>query len=74
MEVGTGVAVRSVWSTTAGTALSISRHELLRELALVSGGMVYVAHRRDAALRSWHLMVGGVFYLAFLVAFVFAVV
>jgi cation:H+ antiporter len=43
-------------------------------LALVSGGFVYVVLRRDAALHSWHLMVGGVFYLAFLVAAVFAVV
>ena len=43
-------------------------------LALVSGGSVYAALRRDAALHSWHLMVGGVFYLAFLVAAVFAVI
>ena len=43
-------------------------------LALLSGGYVYLMLRRDAALRSWHLMVGGVFYLAFLVAAVIAVV
>jgi cation:H+ antiporter len=43
-------------------------------LALVSGGFVYVTLRRDAALHSWHLMVGGVFYLAFLVAAVIAVI
>ncbi len=28
----------------------------------------------SAALHSWHLMIGGVFYLAFLVAAVFAVI
>jgi hypothetical protein len=33
-----------------------------------------VVLRRDAALHSWHLMVGGVFYLVFLVAAVFAVI
>ncbi len=43
-------------------------------LALVSGGLIYAVLRRDAALHSWHLMVGGVFYLAFLVAAVFAVI
>ena len=43
-------------------------------LALASGGIIYVVLRRDAALHSWHLMVGGVFYLAFLVAAVFAVI
>ena len=37
-------------------------------LALVSGSLVH------AALHSWHLMLGGVFYLAFLVAAVFAVI
>ncbi len=42
-------------------------------LALASGGLIYAVLRRDAALHSWHLMVGGVFYLAFLVAAVFAV-
>lgn len=42
--------------------------------ALVSGGFIYVMLKRDAALHSWHLMVGGVFYLAFLVAAMFAVV
>ena len=29
--------------------------------------------KRGAALYAWHLMVGGAFYLAFLVAAVFAV-
>jgi cation:H+ antiporter len=43
-------------------------------LALVSGGLIYLTLRRDAALHSWHLMVGGVFYLAFFVAAVFAVI
>jgi cation:H+ antiporter len=42
-------------------------------LALVSGGFIYMVLRRDGALHAWHLMVGGVFYLAFLVAAVFAV-
>ena len=42
-------------------------------LALLSGGLIYAVLRRDAALHSWHLMVGGVFYLAFLVAAVIAV-
>ncbi|HLL39625.1 MAG TPA: hypothetical protein VK357_08145, partial [Rubrobacteraceae bacterium] len=43
-------------------------------LALLSGGLIYMVLRRDAALHSWHLMVGGVFYLAFLVAAVIAVI
>jgi cation:H+ antiporter len=43
-------------------------------LALVSGGIIYMGLRRNAALHSWHLMIGGVFYLAFLVAAVFAVI
>jgi cation:H+ antiporter len=43
-------------------------------LALVSGGLIYLALRRDTTLHSWHLMVGGVFYLAFLIAAVFSVV
>jgi cation:H+ antiporter len=43
-------------------------------LALVSGGLIYAMLRRDATLHSWHLMAGGVFYLAFLVAAVFAVI
>ena len=30
--------------------------------------------RRDVALHAWHLMVGGIFYLAFLVGAVFAVI
>jgi cation:H+ antiporter len=42
-------------------------------LALVSGGLIYLTLRRNAAFHSWHLMAGGVFYLAFLVAAVFAV-
>jgi cation:H+ antiporter len=43
-------------------------------LALVSGGFIYAVLRRDAALHSWHLMVGGVFYLTFLIAAVFTVI
>src|SRR3712207_756852 len=43
-------------------------------LALVSRGLIYLTLRRDAALHSLHLMAGGVFYLAFLVAAVFAVI
>ncbi|HZA44968.1 MAG TPA: hypothetical protein VE568_06655, partial [Rubrobacter sp.] len=43
-------------------------------LALVSGGFIYIVLRREGALHSWHLMAGGVFYLAFLVAAVFAVI
>ena len=42
-------------------------------LALVSGGFIYMVLRREAALHAWQLMVGGVFYLDFLVAAVFAV-
>jgi cation:H+ antiporter len=42
-------------------------------LAILSGGFVYAMLRRSAPLHSWHLMVGGVFYLVFLLAAVFAV-
>jgi cation:H+ antiporter len=42
-------------------------------LALVSGGFVYVVLRRRKTIRSWQLMVGGLFYLVFLVGAVFAV-
>ncbi len=42
-------------------------------LALASGSFVYVMLRRRKTLRSWHLMVGGVFYLIFLAGAVFAV-
>jgi cation:H+ antiporter len=42
-------------------------------LAILSGGFVYAMLRRAAPLHSWHLMVGGVFYLVFLLAAVFAV-
>jgi cation:H+ antiporter len=42
-------------------------------LALVSGGIIYLVLRRDGALHGWHLMTGGVFYLAFLIAAVFVV-
>jgi cation:H+ antiporter len=42
-------------------------------LALVSGGFIYIMLRRAANLHSWHLMVGGVFYLVFLLAAVFAI-
>ena len=43
-------------------------------LALVSGGFIYVVLRRDADLHSWHLMIGEIFYLAFLLAAAFAIV
>jgi cation:H+ antiporter len=42
-------------------------------LALVSGGIVYVVLRRRKAIRSWQLMLGGLFYLVFLVGAAFAV-
>ena len=42
-------------------------------LALVSGAFVYAMLRRSKVLRSWHLMVGGVFYLIFLIGAIFAV-
>jgi cation:H+ antiporter len=43
-------------------------------LALASGSFIYAMLRRRKTLRSWHLMVGGVFYLIFLVGAVFALV
>jgi cation:H+ antiporter len=43
-------------------------------LALVSGGFVYVVLRRRKTLQSWQLMLGGLFYLAFLVGAFIAVV
>jgi cation:H+ antiporter len=42
-------------------------------LALVSGGFVYVVLRRRKTLQSWQLMLGGLFYLVFLVGAVVAV-
>jgi cation:H+ antiporter len=42
-------------------------------LALVSGALVYVVLRRRKTLRSWQLMLGGLFYLAFLIGAVIAV-
>jgi cation:H+ antiporter len=42
-------------------------------LALLSGSFVYVMLRRAGTLQAWHLMVGGLFYLAFLIGAVFAV-
>jgi cation:H+ antiporter len=42
-------------------------------LALVSGALVYVVLRRRKTLQSWQLMLGGIFYLVFLVGAVFAV-
>jgi cation:H+ antiporter len=41
-------------------------------LALISGSFVYAVLRRRKTLRSWQLMVGGLFYLIFLVGAVFA--
>ena len=42
-------------------------------LALASGSFIYVMLGRRKTLRSWHLMVGGLFYLIFLAGAVFAV-
>jgi cation:H+ antiporter len=42
-------------------------------LALISGALVYVALRREGPLHAWQLMIGGLFYLAFLVGAVFAI-
>ena len=42
-------------------------------LALTSGALVYVALRSKGPLHAWQLMVGGLFYLAFLVGAIFAV-
>jgi hypothetical protein len=36
-------------------------------LALLSGSFVYAVLKRRKALQTWHLMVGGIFYLLFLV-------
>jgi hypothetical protein len=52
----------------------VGRQKVVLAVVLVSGALVYATLRRDAALRSWHLMVGWVFYLAFLVAAVFAII
>ena len=43
-------------------------------LALASGSFLYLMLKRSKTLRSWHLMVGGAFYLIFLASAVFAVV
>jgi cation:H+ antiporter len=43
-------------------------------LALVSGALIYVVLRRRKTLQSWQLMLGGLFYLAFLVGAFIAVV
>ena len=42
-------------------------------LAILSGSFVYAMLRRPASLHSWHLMVGGAFYLVFLLVAVFAI-
>ena len=42
-------------------------------LALVSGALVYVALRRKGPLHSWQLMIGGVFYAAFLLVAVYSI-
>ena len=42
-------------------------------LALVSGGLVYLALRRDAPLHAWYLLPGGVFYVIFLAGAFFTV-
>ena len=41
-------------------------------LALISGAIVYGALRTKGPLHAWQLMIGGLFYLAFLVGAVFA--
>ena len=43
-------------------------------LALASGTFIYVMLKRSKTLKSWHLMVGGAFYLIFLAGAVLAVV
>jgi cation:H+ antiporter len=43
-------------------------------LALVSGVLVYVALRRSKTLQAWQLMLGGLFYVAFLLGAVIAIV
>jgi cation:H+ antiporter len=42
-------------------------------LALVSGALIYVALRRSKTLQAWQMMLGGLFYLAFLAGAVIAV-
>ena len=42
-------------------------------LALASGGFVFLMLRRSSKLQAWHLMVGGAFYVAFVVGAVLAV-
>jgi cation:H+ antiporter len=42
-------------------------------LALVSGGLVYLALRRKGPLHHWHLMIGGAFYVAFIVGALVAI-
>ena len=43
-------------------------------LALVSGTLVYVALRREGPLHSWQLMIGGLFYVVFLIVAVVSIV
>jgi cation:H+ antiporter len=43
-------------------------------LALVSGALIYVALRRSKTLQAWQLMLGGLFYVAFLIGAVIAIV
>jgi cation:H+ antiporter len=43
-------------------------------LGLASGGLVYLLIKRPGKLKAWHLMVGGVFYLAFVVGVVLVLV
>ena len=42
-------------------------------LALASGAFVYLMLRRSKKLQAWHLMVGGAFYVAFVVGAVLTV-
>ena len=41
-------------------------------LALLSGSFIYVMLRRAGTLQAWQLMIGGLFYLVFLMGAVFA--
>jgi cation:H+ antiporter len=43
-------------------------------LALVSGGLVYAVLKHEGPIHSWHLMLGGLFYAAFLAGAVYAVI
>jgi cation:H+ antiporter len=46
----------------------------LFSVALFSGGIIYVVLRSRATLHSWHLMIGGFFYLLFLAGAIFTLI